>query len=118
MGLTYFRKKESEKVRMNFSRVAFVLLLLQTGCQSPPLPATNALGVAECDEYLSKYEACLDLKVPAEVRETLNKSLEQTRNSWRAALSTPDGAKSLGPVCRQIRESRKRELVPYGCPEM
>lgn len=104
---------------MNLSRVAFVPFLLLTGCQGQPAPPpTNAIGVAECDDYLNKYEACLNAKVPAEVRDALEKSLEQTRNSWRAASNTPEGAKNLGLVCKQIRESRKRELVPYGCPEM
>jgi hypothetical protein len=104
---------------MNLSRLAFLPLLLLAGCQgaSPP-PPTDLVGVPECDDYLKKYEACLDLNVPAEVRGAFRKSLEQTRNSWRAASSTPEGAKNLGLVCKQIRESRKRELVPYGCSEM
>jgi hypothetical protein len=103
---------------MNLSRFGFVPIVLLAGCQGTPPPPTNTIGVAECDDYLKKYEACIDSTVPAEIRDTLRKSLEQTRNSWRAALNTPEGAKNLGLVCKQIRESRKRELVPYGCPEM
>jgi hypothetical protein len=103
---------------MNISRIAFVPFLLLAGCQGAPPPPTTAIGVPACDDYLKKYEACLDTNVPAQVRDTLRKSLEQTRNAWRAALSTPEGARNLDLVCKQIRESRKRELVPYGCAEM
>ena len=103
---------------MNLHRVAFASFFVLAGCQSQLPSASGTIGVAECDDYLNKYDACLNLKVPAEIRDTLKKSLEQTRNSWRAALKTPDGAKNLAVVCKQIEESRKRELVPYGCPEM
>lgn len=103
---------------MNLSRIIIVPILLLAGCQGTPAPPTTAIGVPECDDYLEKYEACLDTNVPAQLRDRLRKSLEQTRDSWRAALQTPDGAKHLDLVCRQIRESRKRELVPYGCAEM
>ena len=79
--------------------------------------ANESLGVAECDDYLSKYEACVTAKAPEGARGALVKSLNQTRNAWRGALSTPANKEALAKACRQARDTARPSLAAYGCTD-
>ena len=83
---------------------------------STDMPAAAPLGVAECDDYLTKYEACLAAHVPAESREALRQSLDATRAGWAQAI-TAGGAASLAAACTQMRESARASLQAYGCTD-
>lgn len=73
------------------------------------------IGVPECDDYLSKYEACLTTKVPEAARAQFNSALAQTRNSWRQIASTAQGKAGLAQACKMAAEQTKTSMKPYGC---
>lgn len=73
------------------------------------------IGVAECDEYLEKYEACLNAKVPEAGRATLKASFETTRKSWNTAAATPEGRAGLAQACKAAKDAAKQSMAAYGC---
>ena len=81
-------------------------------------PATTAsgdkVGVPECDEYLTKMEACLS-KLPAVAKDQYEKSFEQTRTAWRNAASTPQGKASLAQACKAMTDQMKTSMKSYNC---
>jgi hypothetical protein len=77
--------------------------------------ATAAFGVKECDEYVTKYSACIDSRAPEGVRVQMHQALEQAKVSWRAAGATPEGRQGLGSACSQALESAKAAMRMYGC---
>jgi hypothetical protein len=91
-----------------------------TTTTSTPATTTNSgsgdkIGVAECDDYLAKYEACLTTKVPEAARAQFNSALAQTRSSWRQIASTPQGKAGLAQACKMATEQTKTAMKPYGC---
>src|SRR5512141_3272136 len=97
-----------------------VLICTLSACQQQPTPAASTadqastvvatstagdVGIAECDDYLNKYQACVLTKAPASARATLKQSLEQTRTVWRTASATPSGKAGLAAACKQVREA-------------
>jgi hypothetical protein len=72
-------------------------------------------GVAECDDYLEKYEACLNAKVPEAGRATLKASFETTRKSWNTAAATPEGRAGLAQACKAAKDAAKQSMAAYGC---
>jgi hypothetical protein len=78
-------------------------------------PATSEFGVAECDDYMAKYLACVDSKVPEAARAALRQSLDQTKAQWKQAASTPEGKSTLAMACKQMTESAKTSMSAYGC---
>ena len=62
---------------------------------SPATPSGDKIGVAECDDYLAKYESCVDSKVPEAARAQLKAAFEQTRKSWQSLAATPQGKAGL-----------------------
>ena len=108
--------------------IATTIALVACGQQSQPpaaiapapkaLPGANeSLGVPECDDYLNKYEACVTARAPEAARGALVKSLNQTRNAWRGALSTPAGKEPLAKACQQARDTARPSLAAYGCTD-
>jgi hypothetical protein len=90
----------------------------QPAAQPVAVAATaDSTGVPECDDYLNKYQACVDSKVPDSVRATFKQSLDQTRAAWRTAMATPAGKEGMAAACKQARDSAKTAMAPYGCTD-
>lgn len=84
---------------------------------TPPAATASAIGIPECDNYLTKYEACVAGKVPEAARDALRQSLEQTRTAWRSAAANDATKASLGAACTQAHEAAKAALSAYGCTD-
>jgi len=86
---------------------------------SPAAAAADAgaseFGVPECDEYIKKYLACIDSKVPESARAMVRQGLDQTKASWKQAASTPEGKQGLAMGCKQATETAKSAMAAYGC---
>ncbi|HET7842517.1 MAG TPA: hypothetical protein VFL14_00080 [Xanthomonadales bacterium] len=76
------------------------------------------IGIPACDDYLTKYEACISEKVPEPTRETLLKSLAASREAWRQSMSSPGAQAALESACTQAREAARPSLQAYGCTDM
>jgi hypothetical protein len=78
-------------------------------------PAAAEFGVPECDDYLKKYLACIDSKVPEAGRAMARQALDQTKASWKQAASTPQGKSGLAMGCKAATDSAKTSMAAYGC---
>lgn len=61
--------------------------------------AGETIGVAECDEYLTKMEACMG-KMPAEAKAVQEAAFKQSRDAWKQAAATPQGKEGLKTGCK------------------
>ena len=114
--------------------VAVGAILAVAGCSgasAPPPPATTAtqpattsvapavaagdFGVPACDQYMRKYLACVDSKVPEAGRAAMRQSFEHARAAWKQAASTPEGRQHLAAACTQAEATAKQAMAPYGC---
>jgi hypothetical protein len=75
----------------------------------------DKIGVAECDDYLTKVDDCITSKVPAAARSQYTASIEQTRKSWRDLAANPQTKASLAAACKQAVESARTAYKSYGC---
>ena len=77
--------------------------------------AAGDIGVAECDEFLKKYEACVTGKVPASAQATFKTSMEQWRTSWKQLAANPQTKPTLAAACKSSMDSAKTSLASYNC---
>ena len=77
--------------------------------------AAGDIGVAECDDFLKKYEACVSGKVPAAAQATFKTSLDTWRSSWKQLAGTPSGKAGLATACKSALEQAKTSLASYNC---
>jgi hypothetical protein len=89
------------------------------GSTSSPTPAAQTsndqIGVAECDDYLTKYEACIRNKVPAAAQSQYESAFTAARNGYKSAASTPQGKAALAQACKQALETTKTSLASFNC---
>jgi predicted metalloprotease with PDZ domain len=77
--------------------------------------ADKRIGVAECDDFLKKYERCVRGKVPPTALATFNASIDMWRNSWRQLATTPQGRAGLMSACKSAHEQARTALASYNC---
>lgn len=81
----------------------------------PETASTDKIGVAECDEYMDKWEACVNGKVPEAQRAMFKSSFETTRKSWKDLAANPQTKASLTNACKQATEQAKQSFAAYKC---
>jgi hypothetical protein len=77
--------------------------------------ADGDFGVKECDDYVRKYLACIDSKVPEAARGMVRQSLDQTKAQWKQAASSPQGKSSLAAGCKMATDAARQSMAAYGC---
>ena len=109
--------------------IAACLLLAACQAQSPPAaPQTAAappratahddrIGIAECDEYIDRYEACLAAHVPPEAADALRTTLQQTRANWRKSVAASNNPTAMAGVCNNARAAARPSLAARGCTD-
>ncbi|MDX6694049.1 MAG: hypothetical protein QOF02_1652 [Blastocatellia bacterium] len=73
------------------------------------------IGIAECDDFLDKYDACVSDKVPAAARAQYQSSLAQWRKAWRDAAANPQTKATLAQQCKMIAEQTAPSMKSFGC---
>jgi hypothetical protein len=75
----------------------------------------DKIGIAECDDFIAKYEACVSGKVPEAARASYQTALKQWRESWKKLAENPQTKGTLASACKQAREQQEAALKSYGC---
>lgn len=85
------------------------------GSETTASTSEGAIGVPECDEYVTKFKACIDDKVPEAARATFNQSFDQGLQAWKDAAKTEAGKASLAQGCKTALETAKQSMASFGC---
>jgi hypothetical protein len=75
----------------------------------------DKIGVPECDEYITKYEACIKSKVPEASRAQMLAAFDAARKGYKAAAATPQGKATLAQSCTAALNASKQATSAYGC---
>lgn len=81
---------------------------------SPGLSA-QTIGIAACDDFLKKYEACVTSKVPAAQQATFQGQFDQMCKAWSDAAKNPSAKVNLEGACKQSAEQVKTVMSGFGC---
>lgn len=79
--------------------------------------AVDSVGVPECDNYITKYLACVSGKVPEASRAQLQASLDQMRQAWKQAATNEAGKASLAQACTAASDAAKSSMSAFGCTD-
>jgi len=77
--------------------------------------AADKVGVASCDDFLTKYETCISSKVPAAQQATFKNQFDQTRKAWSDMAKNASAKPALEASCKQTMDQMKTALQAYGC---
>lgn len=74
----------------------------------------DKIGIAECDDYLDKYEKCIKEKAPEVVRPALEQALRDTRANYKKLSADAATKAALPKSCEQAKEVTKTTMAAYG----
>jgi hypothetical protein len=94
---------------MRFTALTFAGLLAASGAQA------QTIGVAVCDEFVTKYEACVGSKVPAAQRSAFKGMIDQMKGVWAEAAKDEGSKGDLEAMCKQTAEQANASLKSHGC---
>ena len=86
-----------------------------SGTTTAASTSADSVGVPECDDFIAKYEACVNNKVPEMVRPQFQASIKQWKDSWKKLADNPQTKPTLVSACKQSLEQAKTSLGSYGC---
>ncbi len=67
-------------------------------------PSGGDVGIAECDQYLTKMEACVG-KMPSSAQDSMRDSLKQSRKAWIDAAAIPAARDAIKQGCQNALDS-------------
>jgi hypothetical protein len=79
------------------------------------LSAGDAVGVPACDNYINKYAACVEDKIPVAQRALMQRSLVTMRQAWRKAAATEIGRQSLSRACETAMATARKSMATFKC---
>jgi hypothetical protein len=85
------------------------------GGKASATPSASTIGVPECDDYLTKVEACIAGHVPEDARAMQRQSMDQMRDQWRQAASNPTAKAGLAAGCKAALDAARSSFSSYGC---
>jgi hypothetical protein len=77
--------------------------------------AADSTGVAACDDFFTKYEACIKGKVPADKQAAALSAMDPTRQTVTEMGKDPAMKPQAESVCTQIMASVKPQMSELGC---
>lgn len=77
--------------------------------------AAEPVGIPACDEFLTKYEACLADKVPSAQQSMFKGQIEKMRTNWTALAKNPQTKPTLESACKTSADQMKAAVASYGC---
>jgi hypothetical protein len=75
----------------------------------------QSTGIAACDDFLTKYDACVVSKVPEAQRAMYKTQIDQTRKAWVDMARNPSAKATMESTCKQTLDATKASLTAYGC---
>ena len=75
----------------------------------------QSTGIAACDDFLTKYDACVGSKVPEAQRAMYKTQIDQTRKAWVDLAKNPSAKATMEATCKQTLDATKASLTAYGC---
>lgn len=77
--------------------------------------SADKVGVPECDDYIEKYEACINSKVPEAQRAAFKTSFETMRKTWKDSAANPQAKAALASGCKQAHDAAKQSMSAFSC---
>ncbi|MDE5452660.1 hypothetical protein GWE18_07185 [Bradyrhizobium sp. CSA112] len=100
-------RRQISSLAAGFTAVAMLASVTAAHAQST--------GIAACDDFLTKYDACVVSKVPEAQRATYKTQIDQTRKAWVDMAKNPSAKATMEATCKQTMDATKASLTAFGC---
>ncbi len=85
------------------------------GTAAPVAASGDKIGIPECDDYVSKVQACVSSKVPEAQRAMMASAFKQQTDAFKQAAANPATKDALASQCKQALDQAKATYTSFGC---
>ena len=75
----------------------------------------QSTGIAACDDFLTKYDACVVSKVPEAQRAMYKTQIDQTRKAWVDMAKNPSAKATMSPSLIRCLTASLRAVISAMC---
>jgi hypothetical protein len=93
-------------------KIAFAFAAVTLGAMAAQAQTT---GVAVCDDFLVKYETCVNTKVPAAQQAALKTQVDQLKKTFTDLSKNANSKPALEATCKASNDQMKAAMTSYGC---
>jgi hypothetical protein len=86
-----------------------------TSTSSSSASSGEKIGIEECDDFITKYDACVSSKVPEAQRAKYKDAIAEWRKQWKQLAANPMTKGTLASICKQAADQQNSALKGYGC---
>lgn len=73
------------------------------------------IGIADCDDFIAKYESCISSKVPDAQKTQFQENINALRNSWRQLATNPGAKDTLSLMCKRQVVQARESMKEFNC---
>ena len=77
--------------------------------------AQELTGLADCDTFITRYEACVTTRVPAGSQAALKAQIDLWRSEWVKMAKDPATRPVLEGVCKSTMQQIRASVKTLGC---
>ena len=79
-------------------------------------PATSeSFGISECDQFIERFQTCIDKNLTGEEREIIQASFDDMRKGMHEARAAINNDEQMAQACVQAGEIIQEQLKTYNC---
>jgi hypothetical protein len=82
---------------------------------TPSNSSTEKVGVAECDDFIAKYEACISGHVPDAQKQQYQGNIDALRSSWRQLAANAGAKEPLELMCKRQVVQARESMKEFNC---
>lgn len=75
----------------------------------------DKIGIAECDEFITKYKACISDHVPDAQKTQQQENIDAWAKSWRQLAANLGSKDTLAAACKRHLDQARESMKSFGC---
>jgi hypothetical protein len=100
---------------MSMHRLAAPAAVLASALLSASFATAQEIGIPVCDDFILRYETCIETRIPDNARAQFTETLTQWRLQLKSLAGDIDNELTLTGQCNQMIEEARASLAGFGC---
>ena len=76
--------------------------------------SSEKIGIAECDDFIAKYNACISDHVPAAKKAEYKENIDAFARTWKQLMANSDKS-TVAAACKRHSEMARENMKSFGC---
>jgi len=76
--------------------------------------SSEKIGIAECDDFIAKYNACISDHVPEAKKAEYKENIDAFARTWKQLMANSDKS-TVAAACKRHSDMARENMKSFGC---